>query len=186
MVSSPIARLERLASRPDALGSHNDGNSRDTSAGLYSVRPIDETGTDHRPGWTVVTCTYMSEQSPHAAPVSHEITADPDGIQSMHDILSCWKRRALLYYLQEVEEPADVDELAAHLQAWRRGDEEPAAGEDAVDQVREDLRHEHVRKMEEFGVVRYRPATETVHLVDGMTVAVSAPWEHRAAAAVEP
>lgn len=128
----------------------------------------------------------MSERLRHATPATHRIGTDPDGIQSMHDILSCWKRRAILYYLQEVEEPADVDDVATHLLAWRRGDETPTRAADDPESVREELLHEHVEKMEEFGVVRYRDHTDSVHLVDGMTVAVSAPWEHRAAAAVEP
>lgn len=94
----------------------------------------------------------------------------------MHDILSCWERRALLYYLQEREDPASLPSLAAHLAGWRRGDEAPA---DHTEAFRQTVRHEHVRKMEAFDVVRYDARDDTVTLVDGMTLAVDEPWRRR-------
>lgn len=127
----------------------------------------------------------MSDSPLHAGSATQRIATDPDGIRSMHDILSCWERRALLYYLQEREDPAPLDDLAAHVVGWRRGNESPASDDDAVARERRELLREHVEKMAEFGVVRYDPRADDVHLVDGMTVAVSAPWRHQDVVALE-
>jgi hypothetical protein len=98
----------------------------------------------------------------------------------MHDILSSWERRALLYFLRDHEGPASMDRLAAHVVGWRRGDSTPAReDEDDVCRTRTVLLHAHVVKMEEFGVLAYDPREDTVRLNDGMTVAVDPPWQER-------
>lgn len=120
----------------------------------------------------------MSDSPLQAGTVDQRVGTDPDGIQSMHDILSCWERRALLYYLQEREDPAGLRTVSAHLAGWRRGNEGPSSDDEAIVDTRRELRREHLRKMEEFGVVWFDPGVDDVGLVDGMTVAVSKPWRH--------
>lgn len=131
----------------------------------------------------------MSDSRTNSGRAGAGIASDPpdagtergtDTITSMHDIFSCWERRAILYYLHERADPAPLDRLAAHLVGWRRGERTPAAPEaDAVQRTRRSLLHGHVRKMENFGVVSYDPREDAVRLVDGMTVAVDPPWEDR-------
>jgi hypothetical protein len=120
-----------------------------------------------------------------AAPVEHRSVTDSGEIESMHDILSCWERRALLYYLQERSDPASLGDVAAHLAGWRGGNETPAEDETAVRETRRELRREHVRKMATFGALRYDARASTVELVDGMTVAVSEPWRDREPATLD-
>jgi len=127
----------------------------------------------------------MSERTRERGTVEQRPGTDPDGIQSMHDILSCWERRALLYYLQEREDPASLDDLAAHVAGWRRGDDAAATDDEAVRAAERTLRRDHLRKMEAFGVLSYEPREDVVDLVDGMTVAVSRPWRHRDVATVD-
>lgn len=101
-------------------------------------------------------------------------TADP--IESMHDILSCWERRAVLYYLDAWDDPATVEDLAAAVAGWRRGDRAPATDPELVTRVRRGLVCDHVSRMDRYGVVDHESRTGVVRLADDMTVAVGPPW----------
>lgn len=95
----------------------------------------------------------------------------------MHDVLSDWTRRAVLYYLQEYGDPAEVEDVAVHLLAWWRGREKPASdGHDVDRRTRQCLLQEHLLKMDEFGVLAYDAGSDAVRLVEGMEVVVDPPW----------
>ncbi|MFB6139171.1 MAG: hypothetical protein ABEJ26_01900 [Halosimplex sp.] len=98
----------------------------------------------------------------------------------MHDVFSDWERRAILYYLQEREEHAAVDDVAAHLVGWWRGSDRPAAADDGtVRRVRDRLGCAHLEKLDRFGVVTYDPCADTVRLGDEMKVSITNPWSDR-------
>jgi len=50
---------------------------------------------------------------------------DQDAITSMHDVLSTWERRAVLYCLTERDCRVEMETLASHVAGWRRGVDEP-------------------------------------------------------------
>ncbi|WP_459192634.1 DUF7344 domain-containing protein [Halosimplex sp. J119] len=98
----------------------------------------------------------------------------------MHDVFSDWERRAILYYLQDCGNRAPVEEVAAHLVGWWRGEDRPAAtDEDAVTRVRDRLGCAHLSKLDDFGVVAYDPRTDTVRLAEDMKLSISEPWSDR-------
>lgn len=107
----------------------------------------------------------------------HRSTDDSDDIQSMHDVFSDWERRAVLYYLQEREDPAEIDGIVTHLVDWRRGNEEATPREgNPNERTRHRVVYAHVTKMDDFGIVSYDSRADTVSLCDDMKVSVSPPW----------
>jgi hypothetical protein len=120
-----------------------------------------------------------------AQPDSHA-TDDPMGeghgavpIRSMHDVLSNWWRRAVLYYLRQHAPPVGVRTMTRQLVAWHCGDRfTTCLAPDAalVAPTRRYLRSAHVVPMAEFGVLGYDPAVETVWLPETVTVSVAPPW----------
>ena len=93
----------------------------------------------------------------------------------MHDVLSDPRRRAVLYYLREFENPADVDDLVDRILAWcpdgNSSDGTPS------DSTRARLLNDHVRRMEAFGLLAYDPDRETVRLSEDVSVTVAPPRE---------
>lgn len=102
-------------------------------------------------------------------------------IRSMHDIFSNPLRCAVLYYLQEVEDPADVDEMVNEILSWCPDEDVPDGDSDQSDQTW--FFHEHVVRMDEFGVVRYDPRQHSVRLSDSVCVTVPFPWKNPDASA---
>ncbi|WP_436927465.1 DUF7344 domain-containing protein [Halosimplex amylolyticum] len=98
----------------------------------------------------------------------------------MHDVFSDWERRAILYYLQEHDGRATVEEVAAHLVGWWRGHDRPADADDAaVARVRDRLGCAHLLKLDDFGVLTYDPRGDTVRLAEDMKISISEPWSDR-------
>lgn len=93
----------------------------------------------------------------------------------MHDVLSDPHRRAVLHYLREFEDPADVDELVGRILAWRP-DRNSSDGTPS-DSERARLLNDHVRRMEAFGLLAYDPDRGTVRLSEDVSVTVSPPWD---------
>lgn len=111
---------------------------------------------------------------------------DSSEIETMHDVFSDWERRAILYYLQEHDGRASVEEVAAHLVGWWRGGDSPAAAtDDEVARVRDRLGCAHLLKLDDFGVVTYDVRGETVRLAEEMKLSISEPWTDRPDAAAE-
>lgn len=94
----------------------------------------------------------------------------------MHDIFSDPLRCAVLYYLQEVENPADVDEMVDEVLSWCP--EEDVTDGEPVESAQTWFFHEHVVRMDEFGVVRYDPRRHTVRLSDNVCLTVPFPWKN--------
>lgn len=81
-----------------------------------------------------------------------------DGGKSLLDrvfgALSHQRRRYTLYYLRENDE-AEVDELASQVAAWERDVPVVDVPAEASEEVRSELVHSHLPKLEEYGLVEY-------------------------------
>jgi len=77
--------------------------------------------------------------------------------------LSHPRRRCVLYYLRDHGQ-AQVDDLAVHIAGWERDVPSADAADDDeyVDQIRLELTHSHLPKLEDEGLVEYDPRTEMV------------------------
>ncbi|MFB6165278.1 MAG: hypothetical protein ABEJ31_08985 [Haloarculaceae archaeon] len=109
------------------------------------------------------------DRHPRVSPLSAD--HPPDRIRSMHDVFGDPSRRAVLYYLQEIESPADVCAVARQVAAWCR-DRADAAG---VRRERAWLLHSHVLSLAEAGLVTYDAETDTIALPDDVCIAVDPP-----------
>lgn len=90
----------------------------------------------------------------------------------MHDVLSVPYRRAVLYYLTELENPADVSEMASQIQAWNPN----GAEEWSVGSARARLLNDHILGMDEFGLLTYDSRRDTVRLDEHASISVAHPW----------
>lgn len=83
------------------------------------------------------------------------------------DILSNGRRRYVLYYLREAEEPVELDELARELAAW----ENQTTVEELTKQQRKrvyvSLYQTHIQKLADAGIVEYDQDTGMLSLATG-------------------
>lgn len=138
-----------------------------------------------RSGWYAIPPQTMSLEHSESRTANAPTGDGSNAIKHMHDVFSNWERRAILYVLSERSEQTDLDGIAEHVAAWRRGDESPTSPpEGPADATvgptdeRSRLRR-HVAQMDEFGILSYDPDEETVHLCEDVRVAVSPPWTDR-------
>lgn len=116
---------------------------------------------------------------------STPVTASPEDtgaapLRNMHDVLSNWDRRAILYCLECREGPVGLRTVARRLLAWQHGTVLPSREESAsVETTRLRLLREHVAAMEEFGVLEYDEESDTLRIPEAVTVSVSPPWRTR-------
>lgn len=94
-----------------------------------------------------------------------------DPITSMHDILSDPYRCAILAYLTECANPADVDELIAAVLEWQSDDRPSDSPQPGSPEAW--LRNEHIVHMNEFGVISYDPNAESVRLAEDFSVTLT-------------
>lgn len=106
---------------------------------------------------------------------------EPVPIRNMHDVFSNWYRRAILYYLQDHDDPVSVTAVARQLVAWQRESAEGSGADAAaVERTRPRILEVHIAAMEEFGILGYDPVADTVWIHDDATISVVPPWEDRA------
>ncbi|WP_438267381.1 DUF7344 domain-containing protein [Haladaptatus halobius] len=85
---------------------------------------------------------------------------------AIFDLLSNEYRRHILYHFHEQPQAvATVDELVRHL---RTQFDARAAGD--TDQLRIQLRHSHLPKLESHGILEYNERSETVRYRDGSEI----------------
>lgn len=94
----------------------------------------------------------------------------------MNDVFSSWCRRAILYYLQDHEDPVAVTAVTRQLIVWQR-DEVPHPEQEAalVEWLRPRLLQHHIVEMDEFGILNYDPDSDRVWIPDTVTITVSPP-----------
>lgn len=90
----------------------------------------------------------------------------------MHDVLSDPDRRAVLYYLTTLENPAELDEMTSQILAWRPD----GGGDESLAAARTRLLNDHVLEMEAFGLLSYDPCQNEVRLDENASVSVARPW----------
>lgn len=101
-------------------------------------------------------------------------------IETMHDVLSDWERRAILYSLEERGGSAAVADVVSDLVGWRCGQANPApAADEVVAHERERIGREQLQKLDDFDVLDYDPGRGRVQLADEMRVSISEPWNTR-------
>ena len=79
--------------------------------------------------------------------------------------LSHPRRRLLLYYLRE-NDPVDIEDAAAQIAAWERGETPDDVPEEAKGNVLTSLYHGHVPKLTKRGIVDYDQRSGAIRFQD--------------------
>lgn len=104
----------------------------------------------------------------------------------MFDILSNARRRYVLYYLREADEPVELGELARELAAWENDTTVEELTKQQRKRVYVSLYQTHIPKLEDAGVVEYDQDSGTVRLTSradeiedylGGDAGVTVPWQ---------
>lgn len=80
------------------------------------------------------------------------------------DILSSARRRYMLYYLREADEPVHINELAEQVAAWENETEVEDLSSQQRKRVYVSLYQSHIPKLESAGIVRYDEESGLVSL----------------------
>jgi DNA-binding transcriptional ArsR family regulator len=87
---------------------------------------------------------------------------------TVFDILSNARRRFVLYYLRETENPVDLGELAQELAAWENETSVEELTEQQRKRVYVSLYQTHIQKLAQAGLIEYDQDAASVRLADGM------------------
>lgn len=106
----------------------------------------------------------MRETERASTPLAAEVTPSLDQV---FELLSNRRRRYALYYLYEQDDGvATLDELAAHVVTLESRNEETTVEADVTEkfstQVRTELQHIHLPKLEDAGVLEHDQRSDTV------------------------
>jgi hypothetical protein len=80
------------------------------------------------------------------------------------EILSSERRRMILYFLEEHDDPVRLRQLATHIAAVEEEKDESDLGDDEIRRVYISLYQYHIPKMDDFGVISYDRDEGTVSL----------------------
>ena len=95
----------------------------------------------------------------------------PDISQSdVFDVLSNPRRRFVLYYLREIDESVELNELAKAIAAWENDTDESELTDQDRKRVYVSLYQTHIPKLTDVGLVEYDQDSGTVHLTDRTSV----------------
>jgi len=86
---------------------------------------------------------------------------------AVFDILSNARRRFVLYYLREREEPVELGELAREIAAWENDTTVEKLTKQQRKRVYVSLYQTHIQKLAEAGIVDYDKDTGMVQLANG-------------------
>lgn len=106
----------------------------------------------------------MSDDGPEENPVQETTMANGGRKPLLNRIfaaLSHRRRRYVLYYLRDHGQ-ASLDNLAIQVAAWEQDLSIHEVATEDVDQVLTSLRHSHLLKLEDYGLVEYDRRTNTV------------------------
>jgi len=101
------------------------------------------------------------------------------------DILSSPRRRYVLYYLKQVDEPIELTALAEQVAAWENETDPESLTDQQRKRVYVSLYQTHIPKLDESGVVHYDENEGTVELAAGASTVddylpqsgTELPWE---------
>ncbi|WP_418282808.1 DUF7344 domain-containing protein [Halorubrum sp. DTA98] len=88
-------------------------------------------------------------------------------MESLDDVFSLFsteRRRYALYYLQSVDGPISIDELAEHIYAWETENEDGTIPDDELQHVILSLEHTHLPKIEDATHVEYDRTNDQVRI----------------------
>lgn len=85
-------------------------------------------------------------------------------LDQVFDILSEERRRYVLYYLEQENEPVSVDELATQVAEWETDGPPESIPDGKFEQIEVELCHLDVPEAAEEPYVRYNPETKMVEL----------------------
>lgn len=142
-----------------------------TVVALYWTMPVEKSrhrSLTRRSRHMYSSSIHRDDPSERADPAEH-------AIRNMHDVFSSWHRRAILYCLQERDDPATVTAVCRQLVAWREGGEVPDPEEECVDRMRSRILQAHVSEMESFGILGRDPDDDTVWIPEDVTISVTHP-----------
>lgn len=102
------------------------------------------------------------------------------------DVLSNPRRRFVLYYLREIDETVELNELAKAIAAWENNTDESELTDQDRKRVYVSLYQTHIPKLTDVGLVEYDQDSGTVHLTDRTSVIddyltnsqTSIPWHY--------
>ena len=87
-------------------------------------------------------------------------------VNEAFDLLRNARRRYILYYLRNESATVDLDELAAQIADWEAGATKTNSDETTVESVRTTLRHSHLLKLANAGIITYEPNPGHIELVE--------------------
>lgn len=91
---------------------------------------------------------------------------DRNRLSTLHSCLAHRRRRRVLLYLQDTDEPQALTDLA-EIVADREADSSASETDrELVKTVHVSLYHDHVPKLDEAGIVQYEEDDDTVELVE--------------------
>ena len=86
------------------------------------------------------------------------------------DVLSNPRRRFVLYYLREIDDTVELNELAKAIAAWENDTDESELTDQDRKRVYVSLYQTHIPKLTDVGLVEYDQDSGTVHLTDRTSV----------------
>ena len=103
----------------------------------------------------------------------------------VYDILSSPRRRYVLYYLRQVDEPIELTALAEQVAAWENETDPDSLTDQERKRVYVSLYQTHIPKLDDAGIVDYDKDDGTVTLGPGATAideylqqsSVETPWQ---------
>ena len=88
---------------------------------------------------------------------------------TVYDILSNPRRRYILYYLRQGDQPVKLTTLAEHVAAWENETDVESLEEQQRKRVYVSLYQTHIPKLDDAGLVEYDSDAGTVALAEGAT-----------------
>lgn len=100
------------------------------------------------------------------AVLNGEIAASPDNsptLDTLFDLLSKERRRYVLYYLRDQDDPVAIHDVAKQVSEWE-SEGAPEAVPSNTDRIEITLKHHHLPKLESAESIEYDPDTQSIHL----------------------
>lgn len=116
----------------------------------------------------------MQGESTHSATPSGRIDTAAGPVRNIQDVFSNWCRRAILYHLQDRDDPVPLEAVTRQLLEWS-AEETTQPDPVTLERQRSRLHWAHVSEMAEFGLVGYDRGTDTVWIPDDVSIHVTPP-----------
>lgn len=85
-------------------------------------------------------------------------------LDHVFDLLSEERRRYALYYLEQMDDPVPLEDLAEQVAEWETDGQPESISDEKYDRIEVELYHQDLPKASEEPYVRYNPETKMVEL----------------------